>query len=177
MSEYKTSQEFFAKGYAKLKPKFTSGEHVEVINETMEIINDLHDNFMTLSIDELTSIAGRLALLKAYLGEISSYENLKTNNAYIYKKFARANKRTKATERLNFDNIKITQDSIEAEVIKMTVDEEQEWAFHQYYTDKVTNLFDSIVWILTTINWRIKEKRSDQYTAKLYDGADTSEIL
>lgn len=177
MAEYKNSQEFYQSHFNRLKTRFEDGGHVQVINETMETLSDLHDNFMVYGLDELTLIAGRLALMKAYLGEYASYENLKTNSAYVYKKLQRANKRSKATTRLEELGSKITQDSIEAEVIKMTIDEEQEHIFHQYYSDKVTNLFESLNWIMSSIKWRMEEKRSEQYHAKLYDQADTSPIM
>lgn len=175
-----TAKDFFESGKRRLGERFSDEGTVQ---ECWKIIESLyHDpltnrSFNDYSVDELTSIAGRISLLKVYIGQLASEANLQTNNAYIFKSFQRSGRRKQATTRIQERAEKVTQASIDAEVVQLTVLEEQDWAFAQGHADKMMNLFRSLEWVLSSIGWRIKELNSAKFDTKYYDQADTSELL
>lgn len=166
---------FFEKGYNRAKERFQDADFDGAVEQCWGLIDTLyHDagtdmSFEKYSAHELTIMAGKLAILKAYIGRHAADAVLHTNNAYIYKSFQKAGKRKMAGDRLKEIGGKITVADIDAEVVKMSIREEQDWVFNQGYADTVVNLFKSIEWILTSIGWRIKELNSERMDTKHYD--------
>lgn len=171
-----TFQSFLDSTTKNFRDIFEKSPQRAVITEVMETLEYLKENFSTMDSGELIMKAGRLAVLKASLGDHASFMNWKTNAAYIYKKFRRADKRRFATDKLEEIGMKVTQDNIEAEVVKATIDEEVSHISQQYYSDKCKSLFESIDWVMSSISWRLKELASERRDIKYEVNANTNPI-
>lgn len=167
------ASEFFEKGAQRALERFKNADVEGAVADCIEMITHIKDNFTTLSCLELTEYAGRLALLKPFIGTETARAMLNTNNSYIYKTFQKAGKRKYATERLREKGEKYTVGDLDAEVIKMSIREEQDWAFNQEYADRLKTLLDSISTIVSALGWRIKELSQERFESRVYDTANT----
>jgi hypothetical protein len=171
-TQYKNAQEFFLEGKRKAEEMLSEQVNtVKIVQECKKIINYLYENFEKLESSELSLKGGKLAILKAYLGEVASNAHCETNNFYIYKKYQEAWERKPATKHLESIGEKSTVRDVDAEVMKRTFEIERDWAFKQETSDSLKNLFVSMDWIITSIGWRIKEKNSEKMDTKYYDHA------
>lgn len=181
MSQSKTVEDLVKEVLTSIKKVDVSEEDEKTIIYVESLIRELNGSgasgkmYKDYSFQELSRIAGTLAVLKVNVGEIMSRAKRNKDYASLQVEYRRAKLRKIIIDKLTTEgNKRPTVDDIDAELDQQSYREKMIVIFRIELYDKVNNLWWSLSGITNAIDMRVKVLMSERYDSKLYD--DTLDI-
>lgn len=168
----RTVQDVIEEAIKEVNENDISKNDKEVINKLEALVIELKGegvtgkDFKTYSADELSRIAGNMAILKVSLGDImvKAERNFKVNENIV--KLRKANLRESAYLDAGFNGNKPTQSDVSAYIDKRTFTDTIKGTFKEEHFKRVNRLWWSCTGLLSVISKRIDILQGERSEAK-----------